>query len=167
MKFRDSWRAAGALLAAGLILGASAAEAGSRSYTPRSSYVPRSSTSGVSPGTFGGPSDPFQDRAEQNRLMIERFQERTHLRARQREILRKQRGTLTDRLPEPPANRLTDRLYPRLEPLGSLPSTRLNQADRQLLLQSPPTNFRGEPRAAVSPSRDSILPYSYIERNTR
>ena len=175
-------RGFGALFVVALLLfEAAAAVAGSRSYTPRSSYVPRSSSGsfvpgasigfqktpeGVVPGAFGR-SDPRIRRDRENRLQIERFQEQSRIRARQREILRKERGLVTDRRPASPSNRLTKRLRPQVEPLGNIQNRPVNQADRQLFLQSPPTNNRGEPREPVLPNRLDIAPFAHIDRNTR
>ena len=153
-------------LAAVFALGAAAAEAGSRSYSSRGSFVPRSSSEGVLPGAFGR-RDSSLDRLKQDRLRIERLQEQSRLRARERVILRKQRGTVTSRRAPPPSNRLTERLYPTVEPLRNLPRRTTNQADVQLYLQSPPTNSRGEFREPVSPRRDSIRSFGHIDRNTR
>ena len=129
------------------------------------SYVPRSSFNGTSPGTFGR-SDPTQGRIERDRLQIERFQENSRFRAREREILRQQRDVTGNR-PPAPSNRLTDRLRPQVDPLRTLPSSRTNQADRQLYLQSPATDFRGDPRDTGLPSARSIKPFNFLDRNMR
>ena len=162
-----SCRGFGVLLLAVLFLGGSAvAEAGSRGLSSRSTFVPRSTGEGVIPGAFGRRDLRFQ-RQRLDRQRIESFQEQTRIRARQREILRKERGPVTNRRAPPPSNRLSDRLLPQVAPLGHLPRRKTNQADNQLFLQSPPTDSRGEPREALSPRRHDIAPFSYIDRSTR
>ncbi len=164
-----------------LVLAPALAEAGSRSYTPGSSYVPRSSSNslppgslspfrapeGVVPGAFGRNSDPFLRRERANRLQIERFQENSRIRAQQREILRQERGPVTDRRPAAPANRLTDRLRPTVEPLGKVTPRATNQADVQPFLESPSAKPRGGAVAPLAPTRLDAAPFAHIERNTR
>lgn len=168
-------------LTAVLVAAPGLAEAGSRSYTPGSAYVPRSSSNtlpsgtispfrapeGVIPGAFGRSSDPILRRERSHRLQIERFQEDTRIRAKQREILRRERGPVTDRRAAPPSDRLTDRLRPAVEPLGHLPQRTTGRADVQLLLQPPAAESRAGPREALSPTRPDGAPYAHIDRNTR
>ena len=158
-----------AMIAAPLAVATLSDEAEARSSrgagTSFRSYVPRSSFNGSAPGTFGR-SDPTQGRIERDQRQIERFQDNFRFQAREREILRQQRDVTGNR-PPAPSNRLTDRLHPQIDPPRTLPSSRTNQADRQLYLQSPPTDFRGNPRDAGLPSARSVKPFNYLDRHMR
>ena len=125
--------------------------AGIRNSGPRPSFIPRSGAEGVSPGTFGR-YQPLQGGISRSGPSLRSL-------GLDRGKLRATRPPITESRPPAPSNRLTDRLYPDVKPLGNLPLTPVPATPGLTSEPAPPLD--------KADADDVVEPFAHIDRNMR